>query len=230
MGTCLAGSGRGRADARAAGGAAVVLERLADRGAGVLRAASRPASRLVQRPAPTDPTSPMRPLVVDHAVRPSRLRSSTASRTARRARRASPRSRCRCRSRPAIGVRFTGARASRCRADAKPGSQPGSQPAARSAASTAASRPMPDGHLEADDARPGARPQPGVTHAQVAAVESVLHCEEARPFPGRQLRHSDPVFAGEHAAMVRLHVAETGRPRRCRMPCRGPSSTVSHPR
>ena len=36
---------------------------------------------------------------------------------------------------------FTGARASRCRADAKTGSQP----AARSAASTAASRPIPDG-------------------------------------------------------------------------------------
>ena len=42
---------------------------------------------------------------------------------------------------PAIGVRFTGARASRCSADAKPGSQP----AAWSAASTAASRPGPDG-------------------------------------------------------------------------------------
>ena len=52
-----------------------------------------------------------------------------------------PCSRCRCRSRPAIGVRFTEARASRCRADAKTGSQP----AARSAASTAASRPIPDG-------------------------------------------------------------------------------------
>ena len=70
------------ASAPAAGGAAVVLERLADRGAGVLRAASRPASRLVQRPEPTDATSPMR-LVVDHAVRPSRLRSSTASRVRR---------------------------------------------------------------------------------------------------------------------------------------------------
>ena len=46
-----------------------MLERLADRGAGVLRAAG---------PSPTDPTSPMR-LVVDHAVRPSWLRSSTAS-------------------------------------------------------------------------------------------------------------------------------------------------------
>ncbi len=112
------------ASAGAAGGAAVVLERLADRGAGVLRAASRPASRLVHRPESTDATSPMRPLVVDHAVRPSRLRSSTAWRTARRARRAFPCSRCRCRSRPAIGVRFTGARASRCRADAKTGSQP----------------------------------------------------------------------------------------------------------
>ena len=83
----------------------------------------------------------------------------------RRARRASPCSRCRCRSRPAIGVRFTGARASRCRADAKPGSQP----AARSAAS-----------------------------------------KEARPFPGGKLRHPDPVLAGEHAAVVRLHVADDG--------------------
>ena len=46
------------ASARAAGGAAVVLERLADRGAGVLRAASRPASRLVQRPEPTGPDEP----------------------------------------------------------------------------------------------------------------------------------------------------------------------------
>ena len=50
----------------------------------------------------------------------------------------------------------------------------------------------------------------GVTHAQVAAVESVLHREEARPFPGRQLRHPDPVLAGEHAAVVRLHVADDG--------------------
>ena len=75
---------------------------LSDRAAGVLRPASRPASRLVHRPEPTGATSPMRPLVVDHAGRPSRLRSSTASRTARRARRASPCSRCRCRSRPAI--------------------------------------------------------------------------------------------------------------------------------
>ena len=56
----------------------------------------------------------------------------------------------------------------------------------------------------------GARPRSGVTHAQVAAVESVLHREEARPFPGRQLRHPDPVLAGEHAAVVRLHVADDG--------------------
>ena len=54
-------------------------------------------------------------------------------------------------------------------------------------------------------------PRSGVTHAQVAAVESVLHREEARPFPGRQLRHSDPVLAGEHAAVVRLHVADEHR-------------------
>ena len=44
-------------------------------------------------------------------------------------------------ARTAIDVRFIGARASRYRADAKPGSQP----AARSAAATAAARPMPDG-------------------------------------------------------------------------------------
>ena len=60
---------------------------------------------------------------------------------------------------PAIGVRFTGARASRCRADAKPGSQP----AARAAASTAAARAMPDGHLEAGDARPRDPPTPRLT-------------------------------------------------------------------
>ena len=73
------------ASARAAGGAAVVLERLADRGAGVLRAAG---------PSPTDPTSPMR-LVVDHA-RPSfavafehRLARPTAKPVGRAADRAS---------------------------------------------------------------------------------------------------------------------------------------------
>ena len=59
-------------------------------------------------PSPPDATSRCVPSS-SNAVRPSRLRSSTASRTARRARRASPCSRCRCRSRPAIGVRFTGA-------------------------------------------------------------------------------------------------------------------------
>ena len=79
--------------------------------------------------------------VVVHAVRPSRLRCSTASRTARSAKRGSPCRWCRCRSRPAIGVRLTGARASRWSADAKAGSQP----AARSAASTAATRPIPAG-------------------------------------------------------------------------------------
>ena len=61
--------------------AAVVLERLADRGAGVLRAASRPASRLVHRPEPTDPSTrrsagarrtPRRP-------RPARTRRRAAS-------------------------------------------------------------------------------------------------------------------------------------------------------
>ena len=29
-------------------------------------------------------------------------------------------------------------------------------------------------------------------------------------FPGRQLRHPEPVLAGEHAAVVRLHVADDG--------------------
>ena len=70
--------------------------------------ASRPASRLVHPTRAHGRDEPDASLVVDHAVRPSRLRSSTASRTARRARRASPCSRCRCRSRAAIGVRFTG--------------------------------------------------------------------------------------------------------------------------
>ncbi len=51
---------------------------------------------------------------------------------------------------------------------------------------------------------------PGVAHAQVPTVEGVLHREEARPFPGRQLRHPDPALAGKHAAVVRLHVADDG--------------------
>ena len=139
----------------------------------------------------------------EHAVSPSRLRSSTASRTARRARRVSPCSRCRCRSRPAVGVRLTGARASRYRADAKPGSHP----AAWSAASTAASRSTPDGISRW--ALP-ARGSPTVRGHPRAGRESVLHREEARPFPGLQLRHPDPVLAGEHAAVVRLRVADDG--------------------
>ena len=49
-----------------------------------------------------------------------------------------------------------------------------------------------------------------ITNAQVAAVESVLHREEARPFPGRQFRHPDPVLTGEHAAVMCLHVADDG--------------------
>ena len=86
----------------------------------------------------------------------------------------------------------------------------GTRPAAWSAASTAASRPMPDGISRRGDARPGTRPGPKVADALVAAVERVLHCEEARPFTGRQRRHPDPVLAGEHAAVVRLHVADDG--------------------
>ena len=85
--------------------------------------------------------SPPTPLVVDHAV-PS-FAVAFEHRLAHRAQGKAwvslqlvqmPRG-------PAIDVRFTGARASRYRADAKPGSQP----AARSAAATAAARPMPDG-------------------------------------------------------------------------------------
>ena len=49
-------------------------------------------------------------------------------------------------------------------------------------------------------ARPGAAP----TRSPAATPE------EARPFPGRQLRHADPVLAGEHATVVRLHVADDG--------------------
>ena len=41
--------------------------------------------------------------------------------------------------------------------------------------------------------RPGARPRSGVTHAQVAAVESVLHREEARPTERRgPARRAEP--------------------------------------
>ena len=42
----------------------------------------------------------------------------------------------------------------------------------------------------------------------------VLHREESRPFPGRQLRHPDPVLAGEHAAVVGFHWRPSGRRRR----------------
>ena len=131
----------------------------------------------------------------DHAVRPSRLRSSTASRTARTARRASPWRRCRCRSRPAIGVRFTGARASRCSADAKPGSEP----VAWSAASTAAARPTPDGISRRAMARPGARPARGRPRA-------------GSSHRGRSRRRAPPVPPGHSRRCL------PARPRRPRMP------------
>ena len=113
------------ASGRAAGGAAVAT-----------RLAVGPPARAHRRDEPDAfPSSSIMPSVLRGCVRapPRAPRVGQGVRT--------PCSRCRCRSRPAIGVRFTGARASRCSADAKSGSQP----AARSAASTAASRPMPDG-------------------------------------------------------------------------------------
>ena len=61
--------------------------------------------------------------------RPARLCRSTDSRTARSASRASPCRWCRRRSSPAIGVRFTGARASRWSAEANAGSQVADAPA-----------------------------------------------------------------------------------------------------
>ena len=61
--------------------------------------------------------------------RPARLCCSTDSRTARSACRASPCRWCRRRSSPAIGVRFTGARASRWSAEANAGSQVADAPA-----------------------------------------------------------------------------------------------------
>ena len=64
---------------RAAGGAGVVLERLADRGAGVLRAAARPASRLVHRPEPTDPTEIAFAMTLMSFPRGCILRRSTRS-------------------------------------------------------------------------------------------------------------------------------------------------------
>ena len=114
------------ASGRAAGGAAVVLERLADRGAGVLRAAG---------PSPTDPTSPMR-LVVDHAVRPSRLRSSTASPVRRPS--PWPRGRSREPRRPAgggLGMDSASRPSSRCgrsSSTATPATSPPSRTRARS--------------------------------------------------------------------------------------------------
>ena len=95
---------------------------------------------------------------------------------------------------------------------ARPGAAPTQSPAATPAARSAAgARPMPDGISRRAMPAPGPAPGPRGAHAQVAAVEGVLHREEARPFPGRQLRHPDPVPAGEHAAVVRLHVADDGK-------------------
>ena len=99
------------------------------------------AGVVLERASPNAAPSPPTPLVVDHAV-PS-FAVAFEHRLAHRAQGKAcvPLQPGADAARPAIDVRFTGARASRYRADAKPGSQP----AARSAAATAAARPMPDG-------------------------------------------------------------------------------------
>ena len=125
-----------------------------DRAAGVLRVASRPASRLVHRPEPTGATSPMRS---------PRRRSCRPS--FRGCVRAPPRA-----PRVGQGVRPPAAGADAGRGPrsasgspgpARPGAVPtrraAAKPAARSAASTAASRPIPDGISRRGDARPRAR-------------------------------------------------------------------------
>ena len=52
--------------------------------------------------------------------------------------------------------------------------------------------------------RPGTRPRPGVAHAQVAAIEGVLHHEETRRFPGRQLRQIEPVRRGRFLSRMKF--------------------------
>ena len=123
--------------------------------AGFPRAAWRPASRLV------DPPEPRRD---EPDASPRRRSCRTSFAVAFEHRLAAPRAGQGVR-RPAGGagaVRgprsasgFTGARASRRRADAKPGSQP----AALSAASTAALRPMPNGISRRADAPPRGPPR-----------------------------------------------------------------------
>ena len=152
-----------------------------------------------ERPADSTPlTAAGWSTVSDHAVRPSRLRSSTASRTARKARRASPCSRCRCRSRPAIGAP----------GPARPGAEPTRSPAA--------SRPLRrldrGGAAIADcltASRGGRCPPrgPPTARGRPRAGSGRRERPPSRRDPGRQLRHPDPVLAGEHAAVI------TGRPR-----------------
>ena len=69
----------------------------------------------------------------------------------------------------------------RCSAEAKSGSQP----AAWSAASTTAARSMPDGISRWAMPAQGPAHGPGLPTRRVAAMEDVVHRQEARPFPGR---------------------------------------------
>ena len=108
--------------------------------------------------------------------RPVRLLSSTASRTARRARRASPCSRCRCRSRPAIGVRFTGG-------PCVPGAEPTRSPAA---SQPPAPPPRPQRRGRCLTASQAPRPQPSRSAASTASRCSAAIRESE---PRRHPRH-----------------------------------------
>ena len=137
--------------------------------------------------------------------RPSRLRSSTASRTARRARRGSPCSWCRCREVPRSTSGSPG--------PARPGTEPTRSPAA---SPPLAPPPRPRRRGRCLTASRGGRcpprgPPTAPGHPRACSSRRERpHREEARPFLGRQFRHPDPVLAGEHAAVVRLHVADDG--------------------
>ena len=136
----------------------------------------------------------------DHAVRPSRLRSSTASRTARLALRAS--------ALAAMQVPFeTGDRGAGSPGPARPGAAPTRSPAAtprpggpsrprRRGRCLTASR---DGRCPPKDPPRGrGRPRVGSSHRE-------------RPPSRRGLtvpRPSAPVLAGEHSTVMRLHVAD----------------------
>ena len=159
--------------------------------------------------------------------------------------------RCRCRSRRAIGVRFTGDRASRWRADAKPGNQP----AARSAASTAARRASPAGGADAVRGprsasgspgpilRPGRDSTPGDGRAPALAagrwIEGTAAARSAAPAPktatpalGGVAQDSHRRFAGSRVPARRISCAvardirglarvRCGRGARPRQPCPG---------